>query len=139
MTSNKTRTELRKHQRITPARQRPVVVDLNGSNFIDVVVAQDISVGGLRLLIQHRFEGCEIDKIVDLTIKLPRPIARTIKASGKIRHLTGNTFGVSFLDMTRQDQQILESYTALHTGPRSLWDRFTHWFGGPGANSARDE
>ena len=129
MSTQSSRSEQRKHQRTRPDQNKPIRVDLNGSNFIDVAYAQDISEGGVRLSIGHGFVGCEIDNLVDLLIKLPEPIAKSIKASGKIRHLTGKSFGISFITISRQDQQVLAKYLALQSSSVSLWHQIKKLFG----------
>src|SRR5215471_9068635 len=90
--------ESRRHLRVQPDPSAPVRVDIMGQGFLDVLLARDISVGGLGIRVPHGFENCDIDSEVDLIITLGR--ARPFKTTGSIRHYgkdAGDTvFGVEF-------------------------------------------
>ena len=111
----------RQYERITPNKSAPIIIDINGSNFIDILKAGDISLGGVKISVAHGFKGCEIDKQVQLAIKLPTPINKSFSATGKIKHISGDSFGVNFLSMHNHGQQMLRKYILFHQKDNSTW------------------
>ncbi len=69
-----------------------------GGTFLEVLVADDISVGGVGVRVPHGFSIGELENSVELIILLPGH--RPFKAEGMIRHRTGTSdqskFGVEF-------------------------------------------
>ncbi len=121
MTQKKTR---RKNLRLPPERGRPIRIDINGENFLDIVYATDISIGGACIAVPHRFEGCRLDKLVSLVINLPEPVSTTFTALGSIRHLSGRSFGVRFVGMEKKDEAHVKDYI-MHLLAQQDWKRAT--------------
>lgn len=96
--------------RISPEVGIPIRVDLNGEDFIDIFYAADISVGGVGLLVPHRFEGCKLDALVDCQIRLPAPIIQSVRAQGRVKHVNGDRFGVAFFNLQEKSERLIENY-----------------------------
>ena len=86
--------ELRRHPRVIPEKGHPVLVDISGDGFIDILPALDISLGGIGIQVPHNFDGCNTETLVDCLVTLPRPVNYTIRAQGKIIHIRQNLFGL---------------------------------------------
>ncbi|RJG02855.1 PilZ domain-containing protein [Noviherbaspirillum sedimenti] len=96
--------------RVIPDRLAPVRVDINGEGFIEVTNAVDISEGGIRISVRHRFTGCHVDLPAAVIIYLPPPIARHFSARGRIRHVLGDSFGVQFISLNPIDRALVRDY-----------------------------
>ncbi len=97
--------------RVIPDPQRPVIIDLVGENFIDVLRAKDIGEGGLSVYVPYQFNGCTIDREIEIIITLPQ--ARSFKAVGMIRHKGQKQdlyFGISFTRVEKKDLEKLKEY-----------------------------
>lgn len=103
-------TDSRKHFRMTPEKQHPIRVDINGENFLDILYAHDISEGGLGIFVHHAFKDCEIDKAVSLVVRLPHPTVTDFSVNGKIKHVSAQKFGIEFLDTDRTVRNKIRSY-----------------------------
>lgn len=125
MQKNTASKENRQSERIIPDKKTPVIIDINGTNFIDILKAVNISLGGLKVSVAHGFKGCEIDKQVQLAIKLPDPINKSFSATGKIKHISGDAFGVNFISMHKHAKQMLRKYILFHqknnSSKKSIW------------------
>lgn len=99
--------------RVRPDAQAGVTVHINGSDFIEIQKALDISEGGIRLRVPHRFEGCRIDGLVGLVITLPVPDTQPFRLEGRIRHIQEDTFGIQFAGSNDKARQLLRRYIAL--------------------------
>jgi hypothetical protein len=89
--------------RVIPDPLNPIIVDLVGENFIDVLRAKDIGEGGLSVHVPYQFAGCIINREIELVITLPG--ARSFKAGGMIRHNGQKQelyFGISFTGTYRE-------------------------------------
>jgi len=95
---------------VVPEKDHPVRIDINGENFIDILMAKNISIGGVGIHVPYRFEGCEINKIVSLMVQLPEPYNYSFSVPGKIVHVTGNVFGGIFLDLKIPDKKLLKDF-----------------------------
>ena len=107
--------ESRIHLRVHADPQAPVRVDIMGQGFLDVLNARDISVGGLGILVQHGFVGCDLDSEVELIVTLGR--AAPFKTKGAIRH-HGKTdrdrlFGVEFTSLSVKQHEAIVAYIEL--------------------------
>jgi len=111
----------RQYERVVPVRSEPIIIDINGANFIDILKAGNISLGGIMISVAHEFKGCEIDKHVNLAIKLPTPINKSFSATGKIKHISGDAFGVNFISIHEHGQQMLRKYILFHQKKTSTW------------------
>jgi hypothetical protein len=97
--------------RVLPDPQHPVIIDLVGENFIDVIKAKDIGEGGLSVYVPYQFAGCIIDHEIELIITLPT--VRSFKVIGMIRHKgdrQGFYFGIAFTHIKQQDLDKLKEY-----------------------------
>ncbi len=103
-------SENRKYLRVTPGKKYPIRLDINGDNFIEILRAKDISLGGIGIEVAHQFTNCEIDGNVELIIRLPQPVGQHIQAHGKILHVNNNLFGISFSKLPKNSQQKLREY-----------------------------
>ena len=96
---------------MVPDPQHPVIIDLIGENFIDVLRAKDIGEGGLSVYVPYRFDGCIIDREIELIITLPQ--VRSFKATGMIRHKGQKQdffFGISFMRVEGENLEKLQGY-----------------------------
>ena len=101
----------RKKVRVIPDPQHPVIIDLVGENFIDVLRAKDIGEGGLSVYVPYQFNGCAIDREIELIITLPQ--IRSFKAAGMIRYKEQKQdfyFGICFTRIERKDLEKLKGY-----------------------------
>lgn len=126
MAGNRTR---RTNTRLRPEQGHPIRIDINGENFLDVVYALDISVAGARIAVPHRFEGCRLDKMVNLVINLPDPVNSSFVTLGSIRHLSGRAFGVKFVGLENSDYRLVRDYVGHLLAQRSGWQSFLFRFG----------
>lgn len=113
----------RRHVRVQSEPGRPVTVDINGQNFVDVLPVHDISEGGLSVNVPHGFEGCSLDQPVELVVNLPDPIISSFTATGKIKHISQTNFGVVFLAVNQQHIQMTRRYVNHRTRHHSWWVR----------------
>jgi len=100
--------------RVLPDPLHPIIVDLVGENFIDVLKVKDIGEGGLSVYVPYQFDGCRIDREIDLVVTLPD--ARSFKTGGVIRHKgerQGFYFGIAFTHIGREDMEKLKSYIKM--------------------------
>lgn len=116
------------HTRITPSKNAPIIVDINGINFIDIFHATDISDGGIRITVAHGFQGCEINKQVSIAIKLPYPVNKSFTTIGLIKHLSGKSFGIHFLATPSRSKHLIKKYILFHTKQYSLWNKIRYRF-----------
>lgn len=97
--------------RVIPDPKHPVIIDLIGKNFIDVLRAKDIGEGGLSVYVPYQFNGCTIDREIELIVTLPK--VRSFKAVGMIRHKGQKQdlyFGISFTRVETKDLEKLKEY-----------------------------
>jgi hypothetical protein len=131
MQKNIASKENRRYERVTPKPSAPIIIDINGTNFIDVLKAGNISLGGVNISVVHGFKGCEIEKQVNLAIKLPNPVNKSFSATGKIKHISGDAFGVNFLSIHKHGEKMLRQYLLYHQKQNSTWKSiryFCHFF-----------
>ena len=104
--------ESRKHLRVPADPSAPIRVDIMGDGFLDVLLARDISVGGLGICVPHGFADCDIDSEVELIVTLGR--ARPFKTRGAIRHhnkaARDTVFGVEFTGLSSAQLEAVEAY-----------------------------
>ncbi len=104
--------EQRKAPRARPLDAEPVRIDIMGDGFLEVLVARDISVGGVGVFVRHDFQGCDIDSEVELIVKLGAE--RPFKARGVIRHGVRqgakHFFGVEFVELGEQHRELVQGY-----------------------------
>jgi len=115
----------RRHVRVQAEPGRPVTVDINGQDFVDVLQVHDISEGGLSVNVPHGFQGCSLDQPVDLVVNLPDPVISSFTATGKIKHISQKNFGVVFLAVNQQDIKATRRYVNHRVRHRSWWMRMS--------------
>lgn len=89
-------------------------IDIVGKNFVDIVKAKDISIGGIAVSVPHFIIDCKIGEVVDCIISLPHK--REIKAKGKIRHVGNKSdfyFGIQFTKMDKQSEVNLKDFLGV--------------------------
>lgn len=114
--TNKPTANRRQFIRVIPDRQQPVRVHINGDGFIEVTNAVDISEGGIRISVNHRFAGCHVDLPASIIVYLPAPIAKHFSARGRIRHVLGDSFGVQFINLNPTDRAMVRKYVEQVSG-----------------------
>lgn len=100
--------------RVIPDPQHPIIIDLIGENFIDILKAKDIGPGGLSVFVPYQFEGCIINREIDIVVTLPD--TRSFKTRGMIRHKEqrqGFYFGISFTHIEKDDLETLKGYVKI--------------------------
>lgn len=104
--------EQRKDPRARPLDAEPVRIDIMGDGFLEVLVARDISVGGVGVFVRHDFKGCDIDSQVDLIVKLgtERPFKTRGVIRHGVRHGAKHFFGVEFVELSEQQRELVASY-----------------------------
>ncbi|GIX41970.1 MAG: hypothetical protein KatS3mg129_1703 [Leptospiraceae bacterium] len=103
--------EKRRYIRVKPKPEEPVEIQLVGSNFIDILNAKDISEGGVGIIVDHDFEGCDIGGLIDIIITLPKK--KTFKVKGRIihKHITdSHFFGVEFINISEEARSMIKEY-----------------------------
>ena len=81
-----------------------------GDESLDVLYAKDVSIGGLAVIVPHRFEGTRLEDEVKLVVKLPGRSA--FMATGTVRHVNpdGELFGVEFRKLADADRVKVAQY-----------------------------
>ncbi len=100
----------RVHPRVLPRKGEPVRVQIMGDGFLDVLHARDISVGGIGVVVPHRFVGCDISSQVEIVIRLPGH--SPFMARGIVRHRAADTpfFGIEIVHISPENARRLERY-----------------------------
>jgi hypothetical protein len=119
----------REYVRVLPEPHAPVRVDINGPDFIEVINAVDISEGGIRLSVKHRFEGCHVDQPASFIVHLPQPINKLFRFEGQITHVRDDSFGVRFTNLTSEARALVRRYVELMGGKHSASDYLRDMFG----------
>jgi hypothetical protein len=119
----------REYVRVLPEPHAPVRVDINGDDFIEVINAVDISEGGIRLSVKHRFEGCHVDRPASFIVYLPQPINKLFRFEGTITHVRDDSFGVRFTNLTSDAKALVRRYVDLMVGKHSATDYLRDVFG----------
>jgi hypothetical protein len=83
-----------------------------GEGFLEVLAARDIGVGGVAVCVPHDFRGCDIDRPVELVIKIGHE--KPFMARGVIRHLSkapaDHFFGVKFTKVAPEHLEQIRRY-----------------------------
>ncbi|AYV56306.1 PilZ domain-containing protein [Leptospira kmetyi] len=102
----------RKFPRVLPATNEIIEIQLMGLNFIDILNAKDISIGGVAVEVPHLFEGCDLNSPVQMILTLPG--RNPIKLSGKIKRKVAapeaSLFGVEFGALDPKAKYLIETY-----------------------------
>ncbi|MBF0451727.1 MAG: PilZ domain-containing protein [Candidatus Magnetomorum sp.] len=110
MRRTKKKNDKRRHIRVQPEKKSPVEVDINGQNFLTIIYANDISEGGIGIIVPEKFKGCKINNNVSLVITLPKPLKKSFIVTGRIIHVINEKFGVEFLDLAKENRKLLKQY-----------------------------
>jgi c-di-GMP-binding flagellar brake protein YcgR len=127
--AEKSGRNLRRHVRVKPERNRPIRIDINGLDFIDVFTATDISESGIGLVVPHRFQDCRIDQEISLVLTFPDPVQATVTTRARIRHVTEKSFGVQFVNLSEGERRTLRRYIAHRLQDEPLLLRLKFWLG----------
>ncbi len=106
----RTRQHRRRHLRVVPEPGRPIRVDINGVDFLDIMYASSFSEGGLSVKVNHAFSRCDIGLPVSLIVSLPEPFRQDLLLTGKIRHVGNDLFGIAFLQISRKHRAQIRQY-----------------------------
>ncbi|MES2673302.1 MAG: PilZ domain-containing protein [Pseudomonadota bacterium] len=119
--------QIRDGIRIVPPANEPIQININGENFIDILQANDISLGGIGITVSHGFKNCNLNAMVSFIIELPIDEKKSIvKVQGIITHVSGNRFGVAFKNLPEMSRFTIKKYIASRIKEESLieWVRF---------------
>jgi len=93
-----------------------VKVDIVGKNFVDIINAKDISMGGVAVYMPHFIIGCKIGEVVDCVITLPGE--KIVITQGRIKHMGEDKdffFGIEFVQMDHESKRNLSTFCESHT------------------------
>ncbi|EPG65723.1 type IV pilus assembly protein PilZ [Leptospira wolffii serovar Khorat str. Khorat-H2] len=84
-----------------------------GNGFLEILLAQDVSQGGMAVRVPHKFSGYDIHSSVELVVSLPG--YKPFKAMGLIKHLSASKeaegiFGLQFTQVDAKGKQFLGDY-----------------------------
>lgn len=122
----------RQFTRVLPEPNVPVRVHINGDDFIEVTNAVDISEGGIRILVGHRFIGCHTDLPAAFIVHLPAPINKHISVKGRIKHVLGDSYGLQFAGLSEANRLLIRRYVQQRLGLSAgsgFLDGFRNLFG----------
>jgi CheY-like chemotaxis protein len=92
-----------------------VKVDIVGKNFVDIINAKDISMGGVAVYIPHFIIDCKIGEVVDCIITLPGE--KIVITQGRIKHMGEDQnffFGIEFVQMDQESKKNLTQFFEAH-------------------------
>ncbi len=106
-------TEQRKSIRVYPEPDNPVEIQIMGEGFLDIFYARNISERGMGIEVPYKFEGCDIDKPIDIIITLPPEIC--FKARGVIKHSNAELtsrgiFGIELTSFEKGHEKDIKKY-----------------------------
>jgi hypothetical protein len=119
--------QIRDGIRIVPSHNEPIKININGENFIDILQANDISIGGIGITVTHGFKNCNLNAMVSFIIELPIDEKKSIiKVQGVITHVSGNRFGVAFKNLPEMSRFTIKKYIASKIKEESIieWVRY---------------
>lgn len=107
--------DLSESTRLRLPRSERVEVQIMGPGFLDVVLARDISLGGVGVWVPHGFRGCDTSAPVELILTLPS--RKPLRMRGTIKHRTAASegaefFGVEFIDLPVMHRKAIADYIA---------------------------
>lgn len=86
--------------------------ETGAETFLDVLLCEDVSEGGVAVRVSHDFEGCRIDDPVKLILTLPGKPPLTLAAH--VRHIADladvSIFGVEFDELDRSNAAAIAAY-----------------------------
>lgn len=123
-------SDRRRHIRVIPDRNQPLSVDINGANFIEILKVIDISEGGVGIKVPHGFARCDLNQPINFVLTLPLPKKVLVRGSGRIKHISGDRFGLAFNPLPDIVVDQIRDYIALHVREESLflWAKYKMGF-----------
>jgi hypothetical protein len=104
--------EKRRHPRVQPRLNERIEIQIIGDGFIEILDARDISIGGLGIWVPSRFEGCNIDKEVEIVLRLPDH--NPFVCHGIIKYFSKDKmtefFGIMFTQIHDQHRALIQAY-----------------------------
>lgn len=105
--------DARRDKRVKPPAAEPIEIQIMGTNSLDILKANDISISGIGINVPHRFEGCNISEEVELVITLPN--SRPFLARGVISHISSSKqkndiFGIQFTSISNNNSNQIKGY-----------------------------
>jgi len=70
----------------------------------------NISKEGMAMLVPTGFEGCNLDDVIVILVKLPEPVNYSFSTTAKVVHRQDNKCGVLFTNLIKEDEESLFSY-----------------------------
>lgn len=120
----------RKHPRVIPAPDHPIVVHIEDEGLPAVLDVRDISEGGMELELFEPLPPDSLNREVSLLVALPPPTSVALVSRGRIRHMSENRVGVRFLRLSESDRQHLRSYVRERSRGESWLTRLRRsWWG----------
>ncbi len=113
-------SDRRQHIRVIPERGQPVSVDINGANFIDILNVVDIGEGGVGVRVPHGFSGCDLNQPISFVLTLPQPKPIYLQGYGRIKHISGDRFGIAFNSLPERVVDQIREYVSTHVREESL-------------------
>ena len=127
--SDKNKPDRRLTLRVSPEFHVPIKVDIVGADFIDIFYAVDISIGGIGIKVPHQFKGCKTERVVECRVSLPNPVSFSFHTQGKVIHINGDRFGVSFYNLQEKTETHLDEYISYRLKSTSWWGWAAHQVG----------
>ncbi len=107
----------RRHVRVVPREGERIEVYVEGLGFTELLVAQDISEGGIGVMVPSGFNGRDPSASLKLLIHLPehgqvRAVAIAIHLSSKDSDERHSLFGLAFTKLSDDARRKIASYVA---------------------------
>ena len=105
----------RRHVRVVPREDERIEVYVEGVGFTELLVAQDISEGGIGVIVPKGFNGRDPSAPVKLLIHLPqhgqvRAVATAIHMSSKDCNESNSLFGLAFTKLSDDARGKIAAY-----------------------------
>ncbi|MCW7493766.1 PilZ domain-containing protein [Leptospira sp. 2 VSF19] len=106
--------EKRKYVRVQPLQNEPVAIHLMGASLLDVLIASDISMGGIGIIAPNHFDEWDMNETVEILVALPGDLEDFL-ARGVIRQIgkkskESGVYGVQFTEIGPKGKQDLQVY-----------------------------
>lgn len=104
----------RRHTRVVPLEGERIEVRVEGVDFQELLYAQDISEGGIGVIVPSGFKGRDLSEAVEVLIKLPNHAP--FQTTARVRHLSSKSnqnaslFGLQFEDLSEDGKNKIGAY-----------------------------
>lgn len=104
----------RRHIRVVPREGERIEVRIEGVDFQERLFAQDISEGGIGVIVPSGFKGRDLSELVEVLISLPHHAPFLTRA--RVRHLSSKKteqdclFGLEFADLSAEGKEKIGAY-----------------------------